>query len=67
MTRLIRLPEVERLCGLRRSAIYTRIRAGHFPKQVSIGKNSTAWIEAEVQDWINNQIRASRDEGEVAR
>src|SRR5689334_12581733 len=50
--RLIKLPDVERLTGLRRSAIYERIQRGSFPRSVKVGKRSSTWSEAAVQAWI---------------
>ncbi len=57
--RLIRLPQVKSMVGLGRSSIYDKIKRGEFPKQIKLGRSS-GWIEAEVQLWISEQIRASR-------
>jgi prophage regulatory protein len=57
--RIIRLPQVRDLVGLRKSAIYDKIKAGDFPKPVKLGRVS-GWVESEVQAWINSQIIASR-------
>ncbi|GAA5647894.1 helix-turn-helix transcriptional regulator [Vibrio proteolyticus] len=59
--RLMRMIEVIRMTGLSRSSIYDRMNAGQFPKSVSLGCRSVAWVEAEVDDWVENQI-AQRDE-----
>ena len=32
-----------------------------FPKSVSLGANSVAWVEGEVEDWILEKV-AKRDE-----
>jgi prophage regulatory protein len=58
--RLLRLPQVEQLTGLRRSALYQRINAGTFPQQVKIGARASAWSENAVREWISVQIRNSR-------
>ena len=57
--RLIRLPEVRALVGLRTTSIYDKIKKGEFPKQVKLGRLS-GWVEAEVQEWISRQIGARR-------
>lgn len=44
--RLIKLPDVERLTGLRRSAIYESMQRGAFPKSVKVGARSATWSEA---------------------
>lgn len=57
---LIRLPRVERITGRGRSQIYRGVVDGTFPRPVRIGARAVAWIEAEVQQWINDRI-AERD------
>lgn len=52
--RLIRLPEVMERVGLRRSAIYQRMREGSFPRSRSLGSRCAVWIETEIDDWIQN-------------
>ena len=51
--RLLRLPEVERLTALRRSAIYARIAQGKFPPPLRISDRCSVWREDEIRDWIN--------------
>ena len=58
--RLIRLPEVCSMVGLRPTSIYLRTKAGTFPAPIKLGKTS-CWIESEIQDWIENQIAATRE------
>lgn len=52
--RLIRLPEVMDRVGLKRTAIYQRMREGRFPKSRSLGPRCTVWLEAEVNEWVRN-------------
>jgi prophage regulatory protein len=54
--RLLRLPEVKRRTGLSRSSIYGQISNGTFPHSVSIGARAVAWVEDEVEEWINQRI-----------
>lgn len=58
--KILRLPSVKARTGLSRSTIYLRISEGSFPKPVSLGGRAVGWIEAEVNDWLNRQIEASR-------
>jgi predicted DNA-binding transcriptional regulator AlpA len=60
--RLIKLPDVERLTGLRRSAIYERIQRGAFPKSVKVGVRSATWSHAAVQAWISARVAAKTDD-----
>lgn len=54
--RLLRLPEVQRLTGLRRSAIYEQMQRGIFPRSVKAGPRAATWSEAAVQAWISDRI-----------
>jgi len=60
VTTILRLPAVKARTGLSRSTIYLRIAEGSFPKPVSLGGRAVGWIEAEVNDWLKQQIEASR-------
>jgi len=63
MHTILRLPDVNRSTGLSRSAIYLRITQGTFPKPVSLGGRAVGWLEAEIQEWLQRRIEASRSEG----
>ena len=58
--RLLRLADVEDLVKLRRAAIYKRIKSGHFPRPVKLGRASR-WIDDEVIAFMREQRRL-RDE-----
>ncbi|WP_079420279.1 helix-turn-helix transcriptional regulator [Thiomonas intermedia] len=47
--RLLRLPDVEAMTGLRRSALYAAMKEGKFPPCVKLGARAAAWPESEVQ------------------
>ena len=68
-TNILRLPKVKARTGLSRSTIYLRISEGSFPKPVSLGGRAVGWIEAEINDWLDQQIEASRpaESGRVPR
>src|SRR2546430_360486 len=57
---ILRLPAVKASTGLSRSTIYLRVSQGTFPKPVSLGGRAVGWLEAEVQEWLQRQIEASR-------
>ncbi|MBI6549935.1 helix-turn-helix transcriptional regulator [Xenorhabdus lircayensis] len=58
----IKLPEVCRRTGLGKSTIYKYISEGNFPRQIKTGSRASAFIESEVDGWINRRIIASRRE-----
>ena len=50
--RLLRLPQVIERVGLKRTAIYQRMREGRFPRSRSLGTRCTVWVESEVDQWV---------------
>jgi prophage regulatory protein len=60
MHAILRLPDVKKSTGLSRSTIYLRIAQGTFPKAVCLGGRAVGWLEAEIQEWLQQQIEASR-------
>ena len=55
---LLRLPEVCRLTGRRRSSIYRDIALGTFPAPVKLGERASAWVSCEIDQWIAERIAA---------
>lgn len=58
-TAILRLPEVERRVGLRRSSIYERVSRGAFPQPVKLG-TASGWLEDEIEQWLAARV-AERD------
>lgn len=59
---IIRLPEVKKRTGLSRSTIYDRIRENAFPTPIQLGHSrNVGWIEAEIDQWVNDCIENSRN------
>lgn len=58
-TRLIRLPELQVITGLRRSRIAEQEAAGKFPKRVRVSDRAVAWRSDEIQRWIDSRPRAN--------
>lgn len=56
--RLLRLRDVCDRVGLRRSALYKRIRAGEFPAPVRLGSRSVAWKLSDIARWIDERPSA---------
>lgn len=56
MNKFIRLNQVKEKTGLSRSSIYQFIKEGKFPAQVKLGQRAAAWVDSEVDDWINYRI-----------
>ncbi|AUZ72425.1 AlpA family transcriptional regulator [Escherichia albertii] len=58
---LIRLPEVLKRTGFGKAWIYRLISEGRFPAPVKIGVRAVAFIESEVDEWIQSVIETSRN------
>jgi prophage regulatory protein len=54
----LRLPQVMARVGLRATRIYQLIGDHDFPQPIRLGERSVAWLEGEVEGWI--QERAAR-------
>lgn len=50
--KFLKLQNVMSITGLSRSSIYLAIAEGRFPKQINLGARSIAFLESEVQEWM---------------
>ncbi len=66
MSNILRLPAVMEKVGLSRSSIYSRVRAGTFPKPVQLGERAVGWLESEIDEWIAN-LKAPETKNHGAR
>ena len=55
--RLLRLPDVERTAGIKKSTVYQLMKEGKFPQCVRITRRLSAWPESAVLNWVNERIR----------
>lgn len=53
--RLLRFAEVKAKVGLSRTTLWRLERENLFPKRKRVGKNSIAWLEHEVDQWISRR------------
>ena len=60
--RFLRLPDVKHQCGLGRSAIYQKIKAGEFPSPYVLSENGLAvgWLSSDIDSYIESRIQAVR-------
>jgi prophage regulatory protein len=57
--RLIPLPAVENMTGLRRTVIYELERKGAFPRRRKVTPRASRWLEHEVAAWIESRPTAA--------
>jgi len=55
------MANVIEVTGKSRSAIYADIKAGAFPKPVSIGLRAVAWTESSISKWIQKKIDMQKE------
>jgi predicted DNA-binding transcriptional regulator AlpA len=56
--KIIRLPQVRALVGLGKTTIYDKIKQGHFPKPLKLGRVS-GWLEGDVRHGSTSRCRRS--------
>lgn len=56
--RLLRLPEVESMVGLRKSSIYEGVKLGTFPAPVKLSRRAVCWPASAIDTWITARIKA---------
>jgi prophage regulatory protein len=61
--KLLRLADVRNRVPYSRSTIYQKISRGEFPKPISIGERAVAWLEADIDAWIEARVESARGEG----
>lgn len=63
--KMIRLPIVIEKTGLSRSSIYLRMSNNEFPKSISLGGRAIAWLEDDINQWLEQKIAASKNTGDI--
>ena len=58
--KMLRLPSVIELTGLSRSSIYLRMKKNDFPQSISLGDRAVAWLESDVEQWLEGIVAASK-------
>jgi len=55
----LRLPDVEKRIGLKRSRIYELEKAGKFPARIRLSERASAWYAHEIEEWLAARQPAS--------
>ena len=59
-SRFLRLRDVINRVGMKKSSIYALMKKGEFPKQIKLSARSSAWVESEIDEWVDSRV-AARD------
>jgi prophage regulatory protein len=65
--RFLRLSEVRNRVGYGRATIYRLMAAGEFPRSYSLGARAVAWLESEIDAWIEGRVRSEGTASRAAR
>ena len=49
---LLRLPEVEKLCGFKKTTIYGMIKKSKFPAPIKLSPRLSVWPKSIVNNWM---------------
>ena len=55
MNKLLRMKNVLEKTGLGRSTVYALMKEKDFPQSIRVSGRSVAWVEADVDEWINKK------------
>lgn len=58
--KFLRIEQVMDATGLTRPSVYRGAAAGWFPKPIKLSERSSAWVESDVQTWMQARVEASR-------
>ena len=59
-TNMLRIADVCRRTGLSKSQVHRLVGELGFPRPVKLSKRATAWVEGEVENWLQRRIAESR-------
>lgn len=51
--------------SLSKTALYVQIKQGNFPKPVLISAKRKAWLQSDIEQWIQERVKKSRSSNEV--
>lgn len=52
---LLRLPEVEKVVGLKRSSLYRMMAEKSFPQGVRLGARAVGWRASDIAAWVDSR------------
>jgi len=57
VNRILRMNELVSYIGMSRSAIYLLVKAGNFPRSISLGARAVGYLKNEIDEWIDSRGR----------
>ena len=62
---ILRLNDVEARIAINRRTLYYWIDRGLFPRPINLGPRTVGWLAHDIDAWIAEKVRASRDPAAV--
>ena len=59
--KFLMLPQVREIVPYSASHIWRLERSGQFPQRVRLGGNRVAWLESELNSWVESKLAARTD------
>ena len=59
--KFLMLPQVQEIVPYSVSHIWRLERSGKFPQRVRLGGNRVAWLQSEVNSWVESKLAARAD------
>ena len=59
--KFLMLPQVREIVPYSASHIWRLERSGQFPQRVRLGGNRVAWLESELNSWVESKLAARKD------
>ena len=62
--KFLMLPQVREIVPYSASHIWRLERSGQFPQRVRLGGNRVAWLQSEVNNWVENKLASRNDKSQ---
>jgi len=59
--KFLMLPQVREIVPYSASHIWRLERSGQFPQRVRLGGNRVAWLQSEVNSWVESKLTSRND------
>ena len=62
--KFLMLPQVREIVPYSASHIWRLERSGQFPQRVRLGGNRVAWLQSEVNSWVQSKLASRNDKSQ---
>ena len=58
--RILSAKDVTRQLGISKSGLYNLVKNGYLPKGIPLGPRKVGWLQSDIDDFIQKQLKKSR-------